>query len=331
MSAPAHPLHPTFEGFIGSTMDALILFEACLSGALKHIPRRPHDRERGDLIRSGNVFIYEEHASGIKRWTDGISWSPSRVLGNFLIHRELEKPFPPGEKKRALKKSKIQRGITKPESSRLSNGVPFPSAMDTNANGKDAERALIGSLIDSYPFKPQGLVKKTISVTFQGILHHLVSYYSIDDARSGRLMTPTKHHPLGHTILRSELTMSQNFRVPVDESECNTREHQLVQLGYGGFYEWRPLMGTGYQELQLTHEGFTGMGLPTWANGQELQLTYERFPGMGLPTWANGQVLQSTDENLPEWRLPIRIDNTEEHQGVGWTGAFLDEDFQHSI
>ncbi|KAM5342867.1 hypothetical protein ACJ41O_013833 [Fusarium nematophilum] len=304
MSAPAHPPYPTFEGFIGSTMDALILFEACLSGALKHIPRRPYNRERGDLIRSGNVFIYEESSSGIKRWTDGISWSPSRALGDFLIYRELEKPFPPGEKKRALK---IQRGITKPESSRLSNGVPFPSAMDTNANGKDAERALIGSLIDTFLFKPQGLVKKTISVTVQGILHHLVSYYSIDDAKSGRLMTPTKHHILGYTIPRPELTMSQKFRVP-DESEWG--EHQLVQLDYGGISEWRPLMG---------------------ANGQEFQLTYERFPGMGLPTWANGQVLQSMDENSPEWRLPIRIDNTGEHQGVGWTGAFLDEDFQHCI
>lgn len=94
MSGSIAPLAPTFNGHIATTMDAAILFEACLQGRIPHVPRRPHDRERQDLIASGNVFIYEEHASGIKRWTDGVSWSPSRILGNFLIYRELEKPFP---------------------------------------------------------------------------------------------------------------------------------------------------------------------------------------------------------------------------------------------
>ncbi|CAO3597762.1 unnamed protein product [Absidia cylindrospora] len=27
---------------------------------------------------------------GIKRWTDGLVWSPSRIFGNFLIYRELD-------------------------------------------------------------------------------------------------------------------------------------------------------------------------------------------------------------------------------------------------
>ncbi|KAK5631893.1 hypothetical protein RRF57_007607 [Xylaria bambusicola] len=107
------PLEPTFQGYVGSTMDALLLFEACLSGNLTHVSRRPHDRERPTLIRSGNVFIYEEHSSGIKRWTDGVAWSPSRILGNFLIYRELDKPFQPGEKKRAMKRNKPESGALK--------------------------------------------------------------------------------------------------------------------------------------------------------------------------------------------------------------------------
>src|SRR5450755_171381 len=99
-------LQPTFQGHVNTTHDALLLFEACIRGTLSHIPRRPHDRERNQLVRSGCVFIYEENASGIKRWTDGVPWSPSRILGNFLVYRELERPFPPGEKKRAMKRSK---------------------------------------------------------------------------------------------------------------------------------------------------------------------------------------------------------------------------------
>jgi hypothetical protein len=104
MSTGAAALQPTFQGHVATTNDALILFEACLTGHLTHVPRRPHDRERNQLIRSGCVFIYEENASGIKRWTDGVTWSPSRILGNFLVYRELDKPFPPGEKKRATRK-----------------------------------------------------------------------------------------------------------------------------------------------------------------------------------------------------------------------------------
>ncbi|KAF8850009.1 hypothetical protein BDZ45DRAFT_752157 [Acephala macrosclerotiorum] len=103
--ASASPLSPTFYGHIASTLDALLLFEACLSGALNYVARRPSDRERVSLIKSGNVFIYEEDSSGIKSWNDGVLWSPSRILDSFLVYRELERPFPLGEKKRAMKRN----------------------------------------------------------------------------------------------------------------------------------------------------------------------------------------------------------------------------------
>jgi hypothetical protein len=44
-----------------------LLFEACFSGALNHVAWRSYDREQASLIKSGNVFIFEEHLSGIKR------------------------------------------------------------------------------------------------------------------------------------------------------------------------------------------------------------------------------------------------------------------------
>ncbi|KAK2594452.1 Global transcription regulator sge1 [Conoideocrella luteorostrata] len=206
-------------------MDALIMFEACLRGQITHAARRPHDRERQDAIKSGNVFIYEEHASGIKRWTDGVSWSPSRILGNFLIYRELEKPFPPGEKKRALKKKKTSPGgIGKPDiNSRLSISGHTSTATDSSVD-KDTERALIGSLVDSYPFKTDGLIKKTISIQYNGIPHHLVSYYSVQDVVSGIMTTPLKHPELSTLVPRPELLMAQNFRAPVDQLQFSQDE-----------------------------------------------------------------------------------------------------------
>lgn len=225
MSSGGAALQPTFQGHVSTTQDALILFEACLQGHLSHVPRRPHDRERSSLIRSGSVFIYEENASGIKRWTDGVTWSPSRILGNFLVYRELDKPFPPGEKKRAMKKQ--NRRPSRP-------GEPYPGAMGGGGsnggsengsfgNGERApsevERQLIGSLIDSYGFKPDGLVKKTMSVTVQGVTHHLVSYYNVHDVIGNSLRTPSQTENLQYIRPRPELTSKQSFRSPIEEVE----------------------------------------------------------------------------------------------------------------
>lgn len=84
-------LQPSYYGYIGSTKDALLIIQAILDEKLLLIPRRPHERERPELIKSGNVFVFIEESSGIKRWTDGIAWSPSRILGRFLVYRELDK------------------------------------------------------------------------------------------------------------------------------------------------------------------------------------------------------------------------------------------------
>ncbi|GAP87741.1 putative Gti1 Pac2 family protein [Rosellinia necatrix] len=226
--AAAQPLTATFYGFIATTMDALVLFEACLSGILYHAARRPHDRERGDLIRSGNIFIYEEHSSGIKRWTDGVAWSPSRILGNFLIYRELDKPFQPGEKKRAMKRGKGD-GVTKPANNHrvphaitsIAGSSSSAANLENSMNGGDSERALIGSLVDSYQFKADGLVKKTISVQYHGVHHHLVSYYNIEDIKTHFLKSVVEAPSLRAIVPRSELLSASNFRSPIDDGELS--------------------------------------------------------------------------------------------------------------
>jgi hypothetical protein len=80
----------SFYGLVENTLDALRIFQMCQDGKLNRVRRRLHERERR-LIRSGSVFVFDEEESGIRRWTDGRLWSPSRILGNFLIYRELER------------------------------------------------------------------------------------------------------------------------------------------------------------------------------------------------------------------------------------------------
>jgi Gti1/Pac2 family transcription factor len=98
-------LEQTFFGYVGTSNDAFLIFEACRGNQLlQKVGRRPHDRERGRLIKSGNIFVFDKQSSDIKRWTDGVAWSPSRILDNFLIYRQIDRPLQSGEKKRKQKR-----------------------------------------------------------------------------------------------------------------------------------------------------------------------------------------------------------------------------------
>ncbi|CAG7979944.1 unnamed protein product [Penicillium salamii] len=229
---PAAVLEPTFTGYVATTQDALLLFEACLTGNLHRVPRRPYDRERRHLVRSGSVFIYDGNSSGIKRWTDGIAWSPSRILGNFLVYRELGKQFATGEKKRALKKATRRPAPAgrpgDPSSQQHGSQGSFPTSLglgpltDRSSHLAELERGMVGSLLDSYDFKDSGLVKKTMSVTVSGVTHHLVSYYSMHDVVFRRLNQPSMDASLCFSRPRNELIQEQSFRYPIDDLDATS-------------------------------------------------------------------------------------------------------------
>ena len=258
---------PTWRGHIETTKDALLIFEACFEGTLAHCFRRPHDRERNQLIVSGNVFVYEEATSGIKRWTDGIPWSPSRILTNFLIYRQLNSPFPPGEKKRATKRS--QRAIKPGEpypSSATSTPVtdesrPFPpespnqSIKAEESPDKDANRGLVGSLVDSYEFKENGLLKKTMTVTVNHVQHHLVSYYSLEDAKHS-LRTPREDPHLKDLRIRETLLNQPKFKFPnlddAGDGTYDSMEGQQNAYPYGFSNGYDPRMYHGMQAPQVS-------------------------------------------------------------------------------
>lgn len=164
-------LQSSYFGFVDTYDNAVMLIQACVRGSLQVIKRRPTSSERPSVAQSGHVFIYEEKASGIQRWTDGRHWSPSRVLGGFLIYGE---------------RSATQNQLHTTETDK-------PPLL-VRVGLDDGHQRLYGPLAKLSHFDPESLVKKTISVPSNdnsGAIWHLVSYYRPVDVLQGRLQTPT--------------------------------------------------------------------------------------------------------------------------------------------
>lgn len=77
---------PTLENIhIRSVDDAKKLFYAVQLGWLPKIERRLDAQERR-MLKPGNVYVWEEkgpstdsYQVSIERWTEGLSWSASRI------------------------------------------------------------------------------------------------------------------------------------------------------------------------------------------------------------------------------------------------------------
>jgi len=161
----------TYYGHVKTPQDAILLFEACRLGLLPRVQRRLSEKER-QQIRSGSVFVWDEREAGMRRWTDGKSWSASRVSGSFLTYREME--------------GRRGNGFTNAASARKTPN----KCLDGSRNGdSDQEGGEDGP--DGYRYKPDGLMKQSFSITTSDGRHlHLISYYSRPPANSQPLKQP---------------------------------------------------------------------------------------------------------------------------------------------
>ncbi|KAI9294950.1 hypothetical protein K502DRAFT_278596, partial [Neoconidiobolus thromboides FSU 785] len=76
-----------FKGYVEDIQDALILIEASVNGYLDQKKARLTFTEKMQ-IRSGTTFILNENDTNIKRWSDGISWTPSRLMDGFFVYQQ---------------------------------------------------------------------------------------------------------------------------------------------------------------------------------------------------------------------------------------------------
>ena len=187
----------TYNGLVRTPTDAIILFEACRLGILPRVQRRLSEKER-QSIRSGSVFVWDEREAGMRRWTDGKSWSASRVSGSFLTYREME-----GKRGGNSYVNPANRGTKTPE-------TPNEDPMQA-ADGEEGP--------DGYRYKPDGLMKQSFSITTSTGQHlHLISYYSRSHPAAQVLRQPSTDPNLSHVQpakgMYPESTINDQSSVP---------------------------------------------------------------------------------------------------------------------
>ena len=247
------PLIPTYQNcFVHDTQDALLLVQAVIDNQLAPVERRPQDGERPHLIRSGNIFIFDENCGQIQRWTDGISWSPSRILGEFLLYREKTSEMRPGSLPLSRRASKYTEPMVSDGSIRKmqprrplssyprmahsnydpalayrgpassGSGFMYSDPMSIEMRRSGPEYHLYGSLASNDQYKENGLIKKTISIPYGNSSYRLVSYYVPQDVESGILVTPSEDPKFSATVVDPELAVAKNMKVPVSLGSLST-------------------------------------------------------------------------------------------------------------
>jgi hypothetical protein len=334
---------PTWHGFLETTKDAMTIVEAALQGRLSHISRRPHDKERAEMLTSGTVLVYEENASGIKRWTDAVHWSPSRVMHNCLIYRQLVRALKPEEKKASLNSScgnkRKRKESASPAVTNSGDNVPVAedeyehSAMEVPPEETSSvepyervyenfaqkltleqQRRYCGSLIDSYEFKEGGLMKKTISVKYQGTTHHIISYYTLEDVVSGRLKRPFQDPRLADIQPRQELLTGWKVSLEDEESketpqfggyQQSTQPGQALQPGENTHNEQTQGRGSGPVHLQVATNFWPGQ-VPHFSPAQHGGSNYGPQSNLASPYTTH------VPQEYPPQQTPISPYNSQE-------------------
>ncbi|EIW77714.1 hypothetical protein CONPUDRAFT_138947 [Coniophora puteana RWD-64-598 SS2] len=272
---------PPWCGWIETTGDALLILEAARRGLIPRVTRRLVDSER-KMITSGSVFVFDEDESGIKRWTDGFFWSPSRILGNFLIYRETDKRGA-GHRGVRAPPDPTPEG-SQPEHSQYNvDGVRLEGQTLSRPKGENSgmgldrhrERTLVGSLTNSYKFKSDGLMKKTFSLTIGGVSQHLISYYKVEDVEQGRLRSPSSLPELASLDISPEYLDKTHFRNP-----------PKVEIGVDGIPRYRGEaddVDSGIVQPPLL-AGPLASGLPLLTDGRAPANSRSRYMPYGATT-----------------------------------------------
>ena len=233
----------TYNGHVRTPADAIILFEACRIGLLPRVQRRLSEKER-QSIKSGSIFVWDEREAGMRRWTDGKSWSASRVSGSFLTYREME-------------------------GKRGGNGLSAPLFSGNNPRSnrdgvKGAEQESADDGPDGYRYKPDGLMKQSFSITTSSGQHlHLISYFSRSTATATNLRQPSSDPQLRH--IRPEKGMYPESTVQDQNSIPAVTRGPMTSPGFAPAPHQSANLASPYTRTAPAQSQYPGYAPPGWA------------------------------------------------------------------
>lgn len=145
-------------------------------------------------------------------------------MANFFVYRELDGTRQQGQKKAARKRKRS-----------VDHAADIVATEGSMQAGQPCEedRRLVGSLVDSYGFKPNGLVKRTMMISYNGVAHHVICYYTVSDVKDGVLSRPGFDPNLKDIKPRTELVNNTTLKFPIhDPDEIEPYPTQSSQVSH---------------------------------------------------------------------------------------------------
>ncbi|ADM11783.1 gluconate transport-inducing protein [Encephalitozoon intestinalis ATCC 50506] len=212
-------------GYIKTYEEACLVVHAVRLGYFSTIEGRlaPEEREK---IRSGDIFCFVESPNGIKRWTDGKTWSPSKIHGQFLLYQEVPKHM----NKSAIGKRNRQKSL-----------------LGISKRGRTREKII------NWDDK-LSLNKKTISICLQNKTYHVIAYFRPMFFRMSLIKVPLFSHMdmalkiypelLSDEFLRTMTTkkdLYSKFKLPFPSKQMifpEVKRHSLEEIASSVLTEW---------------------------------------------------------------------------------------------
>ncbi|RKU45151.1 hypothetical protein DL546_005666 [Coniochaeta pulveracea] len=224
-------LPPTYTGFIHHSIDAMLVVQLATTGVLPIVRRRPSDSERQNMVVSGAWYCYDATESGVQRWTDGVTWSPSRsVCHNFLVYREI-KERPGSQKLRAKSAGKGQRRKKK-QPAPYRPPAPHRPGVVAPPGEVEGDHDIVGALMDTYDFVEDGWIKRTFKVYKHDRTEvHIVGYLKLSHARD--MINRPEFTPSGHAQMHPDTSPFHNVVVDwsvFDRFSANKNQNESCLL-----------------------------------------------------------------------------------------------------
>ncbi|KNE69845.1 hypothetical protein AMAG_14374 [Allomyces macrogynus ATCC 38327] len=219
------PLPVTYRGYLATFEDALYLLEACRRGVLPRTTKRLSTDEKRRAVFHGAIYLFLEEESGIKRWTDKVDWSASRIAGQFLIYREIHNPAAAAASGAGKDTSAVKdaNAATNPAALPATPTSVSTTATPVHCDASDEDEVSLAPSTASslavpaklttpacamarkngFVIKPNGLIKRTISLQCDGATHHIVSYCfpdQVDDLPRPSMDPRLAHLPLPESV-----------------------------------------------------------------------------------------------------------------------------------